>query len=128
MSAKQEELVLPTPIAERRRQTDVDSLISEIDSDARQKREVEKKKAVAKIFDLSSRSLVDDFQHPTKKRRITFESSSTSVSAHNGKSSTPVRLGIRCIDIGFRPRNEYVGKDSYSLSSPHKIPLLSFDD
>ncbi|CAJ1958152.1 unnamed protein product [Cylindrotheca closterium] len=132
MSAKQDELLLRTPMAHRRGQGNIDSLISDIDSEAKQRREVEKKENAAEIvLDLTPRSLVDDFQVTNKMRRVSFKSSPTSVSALLDESSpsTPVRLGTRCIDLGFRPRNDDLRiADSYSISSPSKIPILSLED
>ncbi|CAJ1958154.1 unnamed protein product [Cylindrotheca closterium] len=130
MSAKQDELLLRTPMAERTRQTDINAMISDIDSDAKQRSKVEKKNAAKIVLDLSPRSLVDDFQLTNKRRRVSFESYPISVSALLDESSpsTPVRLGIRCIKLGFRHRNDLRIADSYSISSPSRIPLLSLED
>lgn len=127
--------ILRTPITTRRTLS-IDSLISQIDSDARLKREGEKKNypvnSDGKRFDHPMPSLVDDFQHTNKRRRLSFKCSPTRVLEFDEASPSLCLSRKSNLDsnLGFRLRPRFLGSElaceSSSISSPRKIPFMPF--
>ncbi|CAJ1958158.1 unnamed protein product [Cylindrotheca closterium] len=112
-------------------------MISQIDSDARLRREDEKKNpavnsSAGKRFDHPLPSLVNDFQQPNKRRRTSLEYSPTRVLAFDDASPStfPFRRSNLDNNIGFRLRPRYLGNELYNESeivlSPRKIPYMPF--
>ena len=141
---QQQQELLRTPVVNRRPQT-IDSMISQIDSDARQRREGEKKNAVnsfGKRFDHPPPSLVEEFEHVNKRRRVSLDCSPTSLLAFDEAScgSSPSfdrrtyqtrrspladRFGL---GIRLRPRNldKEFSCESYNAPSTREIPFMPF--
>lgn len=145
MGDQQNEL-LRTPVVSRR-PLNIDSMISQIDSDARQRREGEKAKrhnslnSFGKRFDRPPPSLMDEFQYITKRRRVSFDSPTSPLAFDEVSCSTSDFNHLSCqsktrpkmennLDFGIRlrPRNldRDFSRENYSIPNTRDIPFMPF--